>query len=1018
MIRATASALSSAAFLLAVSSPAHALQAAEPGTVLTPGATVERHLEGSERHKYDIQLQADEFAALTVEQRGVDVIVYVVDGAGATVALFDDEARPGASEHVGIVAPAPGPMHLVIAAKYPKYGTGQYVVRVDEIRAATDRARALYEARTLAQQAAAFHNAGKFAEAVERAARALTRADSAAGSNEGYVGELARELANYQRAAGDDQAALQSFQRALTITEATLGPNHPQAAQVMDSLGALYNARGDYARAESLFTDAVAIDERALGEHPLLAAHLVDLSLLHKNRGDSARALEELERAYRIADRMLQPDDFALIAIINNLGDLYVSLREYDRAQPLVERALHDIERVYGRDNFRVTYPLLNLGIIARERKDYTHALEYLQRGYTIRERTYGPDNTTTISVLISLGDVERSEGQYQKALETFQHVLATLERTGSPYQTLSLSALEHLVDTSAAAGDFQAAVRYQARLDSLGDDNITFNLAIGSEREKLLFLDRTVDRMGRAISLHLRGAPGNQAAADLAASAILRRKGRVLDTLLDSRRALRSRLDPADRTMLDELMTVTEQLSRLALNGPGRKPIAEYQKSITDLETRRESVERSISSRSAPFRADVQQPSVAVVRAALPAHAALIEFAVYQPVDPKAPTEGAKYGDPRYAAYVLRPDAETEGVDLGPASAINEAVARLREALRDPSRRDVTTLAGSLDRLVLRPLRPLAGSATQLLLAPDGPLTLIPFEALVDERGRFEVQRYAISYLDSGRDVVRLQVPRAAAGAPLVVADPDFGEPSAAREPSSSAKASSGRRPAAAYFTPLPGAELEAAAIARLLPGATVLSGNRATREALMQVVAPSVLHIASHAFFQPEDEAEPHPAAAGTRSMTPTIRAENPLLRSGIALAGANLPGRGGESGILTALEASTLNLWGTELVTLSACDTGVGDVRNGEGVFGLRRAFFVAGTETLVMSLWPVSDFVTRSVMTRYYTGLAHGEGRGEALRRSQLAMLKDPELRHPFYWSGFIQAGDWTPLKRLR
>jgi CHAT domain-containing protein len=215
-------------------------------------------------------------------------------------------------------------------------------------------------------------------------------------------------------------------------------------------------------------------------------------------------------------------------------------------------------------------------------------------------------------------------------------------------------------------------------------------------------------------------------------------------------------------------------------------------------------------------------------------------------------------------------------------------------------------------------------------------------------------------------------------------------------------------------YFAPLVGTAQEAAAIGRLLPGATVLTGPRASKAALARPEAPSILHIASHAFFLPDESAGSETQAAGTRSMTAT-RSPNPLLRSGIALAGANLPGRGSDAGILTALEASTLNLWGTRLVTLSACDTGIGDVKNGEGVYGLRRAFFVAGAESVVMSLWPVSDYMTRTVMTRYYAGLARGEGRGAALRRVQRATLANPETRHPFYWAGFIQAGNWTPIQ---
>ena len=175
-------------------------------------------------------------------------------------------------------------------------------------------------------------------------------------------------------------------------------------------------------------------------------------------------------------------------------------------------------------------------------------------------------------------------------------------------------------------------------------------------------------------------------------------------------------------------------------------------------------------------------------------------------------------------------------------------------------------------------------------------------------------------------------------------------------------------------------------------------------------------MLHIASHGFFLEDGarEGAPVPAVAGARASDVGATIENPLLRSGIALAGANLDHDVGGDGILTGLEASGLNLWGTQLVTLSACDTGVGEVRNGEGVYGLRRAFLLAGTETLVMSLWPVSDYVARETMVTYYAGLRAGLGRGEALRQAKLAMLKRKVRQHPFYWASFIQSGEWASL----
>ena len=171
--------------------------------------------------------------------------------------------------------------------------------------------------------------------------------------------------------------------------------------------------------------------------------------------------------------------------------------------------------------------------------------------------------------------------------------------------------------------------------------------------------------------------------------------------------------------------------------------------------------------------------------------------------------------------------------------------------------------------------------------------------------------------------------------------------------------------------------------------------------------MTAPRLLHIASHGFFLDDGD---------RRASSPAI-SQNPLLRSGLALAGANLDESHGD-GILTALEAAGLDLWGTKLVTLSACDTGVGEIHNGEGVYGLRRAFMLAGAETLVMSLWPVSDAIARDTMVAYYARLRIGMGRGDALRQAKLSVLKRPNLRHPYYWAAFIQSGDWTSLDRPR
>src|SRR5690606_31058862 len=175
---------------------------------------------------------------------------------------------------------------------------------------------------------------------------------------------------------------------------------------------------------------------------------------------------------------------------------------------------------------------------------------------------------------------------------------------------------------------------------------------------------------------------------------------------------------------------------------------------------------------------------------------------------------------------------------------------------------------------------------------------------------------------------------------------------------------------------------EAEGRSIVQIFPNAKLISGADATETALKDAVSPGILHIATHGFFlfDPDDVAGSRGSRTSTKPSV-TVR-DNPLLRSGLAFAGANRRSGDKDDGILTALEASGLNLWGTRLVVLSACDTGLGEIRNREGVYGLRRSFAIAGAESLVMSLWPVSDRVTRELMTGYYKNLKAGMGRGEA------------------------------------
>ncbi|HYC93728.1 MAG TPA: CHAT domain-containing protein, partial [Thermoanaerobaculia bacterium] len=182
-------------------------------------------------------------------------------------------------------------------------------------------------------------------------------------------------------------------------------------------------------------------------------------------------------------------------------------------------------------------------------------------------------------------------------------------------------------------------------------------------------------------------------------------------------------------------------------------------------------------------------------------------------------------------------------------------------------------------------------------------------------------------------------------------------------------------------------------------------------------------IVHLATHGFFL----RDPQRSRSGVRGIIADSRQglpgialfrtppENPLLRSGLALAGANsaiqgraLPPEAG-NGMLLAGDVLSIDLAGTELVVLSACESGLGDVRASEGVYGLRRTFLLAGARTLVTTLWPIPDAATRTLMVRFYQAILAGGRRSEALRTAQTAVRNDPRTAHPFFWGAFVCVG---------
>jgi CHAT domain-containing protein/Tfp pilus assembly protein PilF len=1046
---------------------------------LEPGKPIEREIAGGQRHIYTIALPEGLYAKVTVEQRGIDLSVRAFGVDGKLIAEFDSEIRNQGVEKIELVAAAAQSCRLEVEAKLKIAPLGGYEIRVAELHPASEAERALQEARVLLAESQSLSRAGKYQDALAAATGALGIREKILGTDDPAVALIFNRMGmlNYSLRNNAESEAL--FKRALQIYEKRLGPDDVNISDPLNNMAGFYTERGEFAEAEALLQRALAIREEALGpDHFLVAITLNNLGKLNRRRGDNARAELLYERSLDIRERTLGLDHLDLTPVLDNLATLYYYKGDYTRTLAMDRRTLEIREKNLGKDHPGLVDNLSDLALVHAESGEIEKAERLYLRALDICEKNFGRDHIRSKSVLANLANLYKQRGEYAKAESFYQRTLQILEKhqnndltwqalfnyefgglyllmgdyaKAEPLLERALAIRERALGTDhydigrsldalallyALKGEVAQAVSLQARANQISEKNIALNLAIGSEHQRLAYMSLMSESLNQTIALHAQMAREDRGAREQAVTALLQRKGRVLDAMTNTLAALRQRFDAQDRGLFDRLRDTNAQLAELSLNAPPPATLANYQQQTAALTEQKERLEKELSRRSAGFYESPQPVKFDAIRALIPGQAALIEFAAYRPLNRKA-NDAKADGAPRYVAYVIRRQGDLGWAELGDARAIDEAIEAWREALRDPKRRDARQLARALDEKLMQPVRPLLGDASHLLISPEGALNLIPFEALVDEQNRYLVERFAFTYLTSGRDLLRMQVARASKSQPLVLANPSFGEPELLavtkpnappsprasldkRQPGRTKRQSvtSGSDLSSVYFAPLPGTAQEAQAIKSLFAEADLLTGARATESSLKQISAPRIMHIATHGFFL-TDAPPPSPNAGGekTLSISANLRIENPLLRSGLALAGANLR-KSSDDGILTAMEASGLNLWGTKLVTLSACDTGLGEVKNGEGVYGLRRAFALAGTEALVMSLWPVSDYVTRELMTAYYQGLKQGQGRGEALRQVQLSLLKRRGREHPFYWASFIQSGEWANLDGKR
>jgi CHAT domain-containing protein/tetratricopeptide (TPR) repeat protein len=692
-------------------------------------------------------------------------------------------------------------------------------------------------------------------------------------------------------------------------------------------------------------------------------------------------------------------------------GDTTGSLAAYRAGRALVEARR-------GADSPEAALVLVMEGQVLAARGVFDSAFVALERSLAIRRRVLGEAHVQTALSHFGLGEAWRGRGDLARAAASLDTALAVFERAGAAGDPTAVEARTARARTHLAAGEDAAALSAALRADSIVRANVSRHAPALEDRLALAYSGAQMRPLDVALSLLARGA-GRARIADVW-DALVGGRTLILDEMAARRHAVATGGDVALRALADSLAVARSALARLALRGAADSAAALARRRVDPLEV-------AIAERSAAFRAglDARRAGLDRVRAALEGGDALVAYVRF------ARDTGTTAVRDVYGAFSCAgPTGQPRWTLLGSAAPIDAAIAAWRaEASRPPNplrpthdEARVRETGARVRRAVWAALPAEVHMAKRVFVVPAADLHGVDLAALPVGSREYLVERGSLLHrLTSERDLLGAPEPSSAGGL-LAMGGADYDAANRgellAVAPAAHATFRGARSTCpdlrTLRFAPLPGTRAEAAAVAadwerRGANGvATVRLGADAS-EARLAADAPGhrVLHLATHGFFVAR--------TCGARAGAPP---ENPLLRSGLALAGANRRDQaapGAEDGVLTAEEAGSLPLEGTEWVVLSACESGLGDAHDAEGVLGLQRAFRIAGARTVIASLWPVGDETTRRWMTALYGARLAGHATAEAVRRASLELLRARRAQglntHPRHWAGFVAAGDW-------
>ena len=859
------------------------------------------------------------------------------------------------------------------------------------------------------QEVVLCYEKGAYNEALNKAKKSLAIREKMLSKSHPDLAQSYSNISVIYNNMGEYSKALTEAKKALNIRENILSKNHPDLATSYNNISLIYQDMGEYFKALTIAKKALVIREKVLSKnHPSLVSSYSNISTIHQDMGEYSKALNMAEKALDIGKEILPKNHPNLARYYNNISVIYQSIGEYSKALNMAKKAL-SINKKVPKKHSNLAKDYNNISAIYQAMKKYSEALDMAKKALVIREEVLSKNHPDLAQSYSNISAIYQAMEKYSKALDMAKKALLIRKKVLSKNHPDLAQSYNNISTIYYNIGMFIKAYTYSRKSFNIFLNNRDTNFLIlnSKEKEKYLKHDNYFYNFYNLSIDYIRKLQKKKDKEKLekilieVTNTLLNYKGSILDSenMIDTLYATTN--DKELKEQIEEWKSKKMALAKLFQTVPKENKKAQREKRIKELQKEIIRLNYNFSKKALKFKKEENLSKISIIDIQSNLEENELYFDIFNLKN-------------QYYTFVLdRERVEFRKYDNNESKQINTLIKSFRtdiktildikgklkeKKLKNLNETSKEKLSKLYDLIITKDIKERLKDKKQIIISADGLLRLLPFEALYDKNSsQYFIEQKEIRYVPSGKELVRLykyrQYETTDNNQSIIFANPKFDANITSKNRSSNVDLRvSDLGILYMQFGNLIGTKKEAKTVKKILGenSVTEFQELKATEDNFMKTHRPPILHIATHGFF----------------INSPKIF--NPMLKSGIALSGANISAKEGRSdGIITALKLSGLNLRGTDLVVLSACNTGVVDVNSTESVSSLSKAFIQAGAKDVVMSLWSVDDWATKNLMSFFYKNIKIEKSYAKALREAKIRMIKEGDPI--FHWAGFVVNG---------